>query len=121
MRLCADTVPLSNYEQTPQFREHDGGRMTPTRTSPDTLTQVCREWRDADVRSCADMASLSEYEQPLSIRERDGGLSCQRDTDSNVTDTAVLARHSMVTRRHEVVRGYATAIRIRTTATKSRT
>ena len=39
----------------------------------------------------------------------------------NVTDTASRVRHSTATRRHEVVRGHAIAIRIRTIAIESRT
>ncbi|MBR0283581.1 MAG: hypothetical protein IJQ81_18630 [Oscillibacter sp.] len=44
-----------------------------------------------------------------------------RDADTHITDAAARVRHSIATRRHEVVRGYATAIRIRTTATNPRT
>ena len=87
----------------------------------DAASRVRGEWRHAVAMSNVDTELLSEYEQPLPIRERDGGLSCQRDADMNVTDTAARVRRE---RRHADMRscdGCGVAIRMRTTATNPRT
>ena len=73
IKSCADTLPLSEYEQLLSKHEHDGGRMTPTRTSRTRWRRCVTAWRRADMRSCAEMTPLSEYEQPLPIRESDAG------------------------------------------------
>ena len=90
-----DTEPLSEYEQPLPIRKRDSGlscqRDTDTHIT-DTAARVRGEWRHAVAISNADTEPLLECEQPLPIRKRDSGLSCQRDTDTHVTDTAARVR-----------------------------
>ena len=73
MKLCMDTLPLSECEQSLSNHERDAVRRDGHVNVTDTAAWARGEWRHADMKSCADTLPLSECEQPLSNHERDAG------------------------------------------------
>ena len=95
MRSNVDTMPLLDYEQPLSISERDTGCVTPTRTSRTRRHRCAGRGVTLSQRRMQTRSRYRNTNNRYQSANMAAGLSCQRDADGNVTDTAARVRQGL--------------------------